>query len=137
MTQLSTLKSLTLAGVLAVTGAAGIGIAYGHAGAFSAATVVRPLAGLSFPVGSKHAVGYFLTERGGCDLTLLVGESGEQVSEIAKGTAATRFNTFVSAGRTARIDTADGPSVEFFCSTGASWLTTRVIDRVAYSAPAR
>jgi hypothetical protein len=56
---------------------------------------------------------------------------------MAKGTAATRFNTFVSAGRTARIDTADGPSVEFFCSTGASWLTTRVIDRVAYSAPAR
>jgi hypothetical protein len=137
MTQLSSLKSLTIAAALAVIGGAGIGIATGHAGAFSAATVVRPLAGLSFPVGSKHAVGYFLTERGGCDLTLLVGESGDHVAELPRGTAATRFNTFVSAGRTARIETADGPSVEFFCSTGANWLTTRVIDRIAYTAPAR
>jgi hypothetical protein len=137
MTQSSSFKSLTLAASLAVMGAAGFGVATGHAGAFSAANVVRPLAGLSFPVGSKHAVGYFLSERGGCDLTLLVGESGDQVSEMPRGSAATRFNTFVSAGRTARIDTADGPSVEFFCSTGSNWLTTRVIDRVAYSAPAR
>jgi hypothetical protein len=87
-------------------------------------------------VGSKEAVGYFLAERGGCDLTLLIGDAGEAASEAAKGGTASRFSTLVAAGRTARIDTADGPSVEFFCSTGASFLTTRVYERVAYTTSA-
>ncbi len=116
--------------------AAVAGLTTAHAGEFSAATVVKPKAGLSFPVGSKQAVGYFLAERGGCDLTLLVGEAGEAASERQNGKAPMRFTTLVSAGRTARMDTADGPSVEFFCSTGASFLTTRVIDRLASATPA-
>lgn len=127
-------KSLLAAGALAVAGATGLGTTAGIAGDFSSATVVKPKAGLSFPIGSKHAVGYFLAERGGCDLTLLVGETGDAASDAVKGGTASRFSTLVAAGRTARIDTADGASVEFFCSTGASFLTTRVIDRVAYSA---
>ena len=127
-----TLFSKSLFAAVAV-GAFGLGAAPGHAGEFSSATIVKPKAGLSFPIGSKHAVGYFLAERGGCDLTLLVGETGEKASEAAKGGSAARFSTLVAAGRTARIDMADGPSVEFFCSTGASFLTTRVFERVAYS----
>jgi hypothetical protein len=129
-------KSLVAAAALVIAGAAGLGTSATHAGEFSSATVVKPKAGLSFPVGSKQAVGYFLAERGGCDLTLLIGEAGEAASEAAKGGTASRFSTLVAAGRTARIDTADGPSVEFFCSTGASFLTTRVYERVAYSTPA-
>ncbi len=133
MTTFSSSKSLVaalVAGVAGLTGSA-------HAGEFSSATVVKPKAGLSFPIGSKQAVGYFIAERGGCDLTLLVGEAGEAASEAPKSSTPARFSTLVGAGRTARIDTADGPSVEFFCSTGASFLTTRVIDRLAYSAPVR
>ena len=136
MTHSSFSKSLVAAVALVIAGAAGLGASVGHAGEFSSATVVKPKAGLSFPVGSKQAVGYFLAERGGCDLTLLVGEAGDAASDAKKGGSAARFSTLVAAGRTARIDTADGPSVEFFCSTGASFLTTRVIDRVAYAAPA-
>jgi hypothetical protein len=129
-------KSLVSAVAIAVAGIVGLNATSSHAGEFSSATVVKPKAGLSFPVGSKQAVGYFLAERGGCDLTLLVGEAGESASESSKGGSASRFSTLVAAGRTARMDTADGPSIEFFCSTGASFLTTRVIDRLAYSAPA-
>lgn len=134
MMTFSSSKSLFAAAALAVAGMAGL-TASSHAGEYSSATVVKPNAGLSFPVGSKQAVGYFLAERGGCDLTLLVGEAGESASELPKGGASARFTTLVAAGRTARIDTADGPSVELFCSTGASFLTTRVIERLAYSAP--
>jgi hypothetical protein len=129
-------KSLVAAAALLIAGAAGLGASVTHAGEFSSATVVKPKAGLSFPVGSKQAVGYFLAERGGCDLTLLIGDAGEAASEAAKGGTASRFSTLVAAGRTARIDTADGPSVEFFCSTGASFLTTRVYERVAYTTSA-
>jgi hypothetical protein len=136
MTNFFSSKSVFAAAALAVAGIAGLNATSGHAGEFSSATVVKPKAGLSFPVGSKQAVGYFLAERGGCDLTLLVGEAGEAASDSGKGGSASRFSTLVAAGRTARMDTADGPSVEFFCSTGASFLTTRVIDRLAYSAPA-
>jgi hypothetical protein len=135
MTYSSFSQSLVAAAAIAIVGAAGLGATAGHAGEFSSATVVKPKAGLSFPVGSKQAVGYFVAERGGCDLTLLVGEAGEAASEAAKGGSAARFSTLVAPGRTARIDTADGPSVEFFCSTGASFLTTRVIERLAYAAP--
>lgn len=137
MTTNITSKSKSLFAAAAALAVLGHGSTAGLAGANSAAHVVRPLAGLSFPVGSKHAVGYFVAERGGCDLTLLVGESGDQIAENPRGTAPARFNTLIGAGRTARIDTAEGRSVEFFCSTGSAWLTTRVIDRVAYSVPAR
>ncbi len=135
MTTFSSSKSL-VAAIVAVMAPAFLNVADGHAGEFSSATVVKPKAGLSFPVGSKQAVGYFLADRGGCDLTLLIGEAGEAASEANTVAGAARFSTLVAAGRTARIDTADGPSVEFFCSTGASFLTTRVIERLAYSAPA-
>lgn len=136
MTTSSFSHSLFAVAAVVIAAASGLGASAGHAGEFSSATVVKPKAGLSFPVGSKQAVGYFLAERGGCDLTLLVGEAGEAASVAQKGGNAARFSTLVAAGRTARIDTADGPSVEFFCSTGASFLTTRVIERVAYAAPA-
>jgi hypothetical protein len=135
MTLSSLSKSLFTAAALALAGSAGLSATPGQAGDYSAATVVKPKAGLSFPIGSKQAVGYYLAQRGGCDLTLLVGEAGESVSEAPKGGTAARFSTLVAAGRTARIDTADGPSVEFFCSTGTSFLTARVFERVAYTAP--
>jgi hypothetical protein len=130
MTTFKFSKSLVAAAIALAVSASVTGV---HAGANSSARVVKPLAGLSFPVGSKHAVGYFVPGRSGCELTLLVGESGDSVSDREKGSAPARLTTLVAAGRTARIDTAEGQSVEFFCSTGASFLTTRVIDRLAYS----
>ncbi len=84
MTTFSSSKSIVAAVALAVMAPAGLNATTGHAGEFSSATVVKPKAGLSFPVGSKQAVGYFLAERGGCDLTLLVGEAGEAASEANK-----------------------------------------------------
>lgn len=137
MTFFSPLKSAALAGVLAVAVAAGQNVAPAAAGAFSSADVVRPLAGLSFVIGSKHAVGYFTAESGGCDLTLLIADSTADASERPRGAVPARFKTLIAAGRTARIDTGDGPSLEFFCSTGAAWLTTRLMERVAYTGPAR
>ena len=136
MTNFFSFKSISFAAAAAVA-ASGLTLTAAHAGEVSPATVVKPKAGLSFPIGSKQAVGYFLAENGGCDLTLLVGEAGEAVSDGEKSAAAARFSTLIGLGRTARIDAADGHSVEFFCSTGASVLTTRVIDRVAYSKAAK
>ncbi len=125
-----------IAAAAVLAGAAGLSPS--HAGEFSAATIVKPHAGLSFVVGSKQAVGYFIAERGGCDLTLLVGDTGEAAAERPKGFVPARFTTLIAAGRTARMDTGDGPSMEFFCSTGATFLTTRVMDRLAYhAAPAK
>jgi hypothetical protein len=134
---LSTLKTRAATVGLASAVMALLAAGPGHAGAFSAADVVRPLAGLSFDLGSKKAVGYFVAESAGCNLTLLVGDSARDASEGAKGTVPARFNTLIASGRTARIDSGEGLSVEFFCSTGAKWLTTRVMEQVAYSVPAK
>jgi hypothetical protein len=132
MPRLSPFKTgLATAAVLASV--AGLYPASGNAGEFSSASIVRPMAGLSFVIGSKQAAGYYMPQKGGCDLMLIIGETYENATQ---SNAPARFSTFVAAGRTARMDTADGPSVEFFCSTGASFLTTRIMDRLAYQTPA-
>lgn len=131
----SVFSSKFAAGLLAA-GAVALSAPVAVSGEYSSATVVRPLAGLSFDVGAKHAVGYFEQKNGGCDLTLLVGSQTAEAAEGARGTVPVRFKTPVSAGRSARIDTGEGPSVEFFCSSGAAWLSARVMERVAHSTAA-
>ena len=125
----SSLKSFA-AGIAALA-AIGLGAANGTAGEFSSATVAKPYAGLSFDVGNKKAVGYFTPSKATCNLTLLVGERGDTVADGARGAVPARFRTPISAGRTAGIETGEGPAIEFFCSTGANWLSARVYERVA------
>lgn len=125
----SSLKSLA-AGIAGLA-ALGLSAAHSSAGEFSSATVAKPYAGLSFDVGKKKAVGYFTPSKATCNLTLLVAEQGEGVAEGTRGTVPARFKSPIAAGRTARIETGEGPAIEFFCSTGANWLSARVYERVA------
>ena len=132
----TTFRSLIPA-VLGVAALAGATAATSSAAEFSSAQVVRPLAGISFDVGSKHAVGYYQAQDGTCNLTLLVGDAAGDTSGKDAGTVPARFSSVIPAGRSARIDTGEGPSVEFVCAKGAETLLTRVVERLAYSAPAK
>lgn len=107
-----------------------------QADSFVAAKVVKPLAGLSFDIGSKQAVGYYEVQDGACNLTLLVGDAALDADGAAKSIPA-RFSSLIQAGRSAGIDTGEGKRVEFLCSAGAQTLLTRVVEQVAYAAPSR
>lgn len=84
--------------------------------------------GVSFDVGSKRAVSYYLAEGGVCNLTVLMAES--TVEDEVKG-AATRVTIPVIPTRSARIDTAEGKTLEFRCAPSAQTMTVKVLGQVA------
>ena len=122
-------KSACVAAVLALTALSGA------AGAASAtdAVVFKPLQGVSLHLGSKHAVGYFVTEGGVCQLTLVVGEELKD-DELPTATSA-RFRAAVEAGKHARFDTGEGTELQFSCTPGATAMTVDALKQVAYTAP--
>ena len=95
----------------------------------SPALKMKPLHGVSFDVGSKRAVGYFQTGNGLCNLTLMVAEAmnGDEVP----GDTAARFDVAIGAGTTARLDAAEGKSLEFACTADAQAMSVKALDQFA------
>ncbi len=132
----ASLRSALLAAALTVAASAGLNVGSSMAGSSSGTSVLRPFAGLSMEIGDKRAVGYFVADSGMCHVTLLVGEAVPEAVSTAAGTVPARFSASVAAGRSARVDTGTGPSLELTCSPGADRLTARIVERVAYIRPA-
>jgi hypothetical protein len=78
-------------------------------------------------VGKKQAISYFLNENGLCKVTVMVGDAfnGTDVSEAA----AVRFQVVLGVGARARMDTAEGSSLEFVCRERAQVLTVKTGSR--------
>jgi hypothetical protein len=85
-------------------------------------TVLKPMSGagvsgqqflLNWRVGTKQAVSYFQNIDGRCKLTVMVADAynGAEVPN----TSTVRFEAAIDSGRTARMDTAEGKSLEFAC----------------------
>jgi len=98
---------------------------------------MKPLYAVSFNVGRKHVLSYFLRKSGRCDLTLMVtdrpGEDpkGDEIPPLHTE----RFRAAIDDGRTARFDTAEGTSLEYACAAGAQTMSVRKLNRVAVSSP--
>lgn len=78
---------------------------------------MKPLQGVSFDIGTKRAVSYFLSDGNSCKLTLMLAEiihDGE-----VNGLTATRVRVTIDAGKAAELDTVEGKSLEFKCQGGA------------------
>lgn len=90
---------------------------------------MKPSHGVSFDVGTKRAVGYYLAEGGICNLTVLMADNG--VNDEVKG-AATRVSIPVIPKKSARIDTAEGKTLEFTCAPSAQGMTVNMLEKVAY-----
>ena len=98
-------------------------LAIAFAGAFSGVSAMaghgmtmKPLQGVSFDIGTKRAVSYFLSDNGECKLTLTLAELVKD--DEANGLTATRMTVAVEVGKVARLDTAEGKSLEFKCQPG-------------------
>ena len=71
------------------------------------ARTMKPMQGVSFHAGTKHAVGYFLSESSSCKLILTLADDANF--------APTRFEAAVEAGKSTRYQLADGKPIEFTC----------------------
>ncbi len=92
--------------------------------------VMKPCRGVSFDIGGKHAVGYFVTASKSCQLTVVVADALS--GEPGKDSPGTRFVLPVSAGKSFKLDASAGQSAEFFCGLGAARMIARVYDRAPY-----
>jgi hypothetical protein len=95
--------------------------------------VFKPLQGLSVYSGSKHAIAYFVSEKGVCQLTLVVGDTMAE-DGVPTTTAPARFRAAVDAGRAARFDTGNGTELQFTCGPAATAMSLISMKQVAITA---
>jgi hypothetical protein len=124
------IAATVLAGILSVNG-----VPASQAGDASSARTMKPLQGISFDIGTKRAVSYFLSESGQCKLTLVVADQMKG-DELPTDTPV-RFDVAIDAGKDARFDTAEGKSLAFACASGTQAVLVTEVEQVAiYSASA-
>jgi hypothetical protein len=119
-----TILAIAFAGILAMAGPSTT-----RADPASPLTM-KPLQGVSFDIGTKRAVSYFLSDDDTCKLTLMLAEVTHD-NEVNPPTAA-RMTIAVEVGKTAHLDTVEGKSLEFKCQAGAQTMSIEVLHRAAY-----
>lgn len=112
-----------LAGIMSMTGTDA-----SQAGAAAPKWTMKPLGAISFDIGTKHAVSYFLSESGQCKLTVVIADAmkGDEVPTDAP----VRFDVAVDGGKDARLDTAEGKSLQFACVPGSQAMIVNEIEQV-------
>jgi hypothetical protein len=94
---------------------------------------MQPNQGISLDIGTKRGASYFLNETGTCKLIVMVAEA--LVGDDVPTQPATRFEVALEPGKTGRVDTAEGRSLEFTCAPGARSMSLRAIDQIVYERP--
>ena len=94
---------------------------------------MKPLYAISFDVGRKHVLSYFLSKNGLCDLTILVTDRPDEEAEGDEipTLATVRFHAAVDGGKTLQYGTAEGRSLEYACATDAQAMSVRQVNQVA------
>lgn len=131
MTSLSKL-SLTAAfvGLALVKGAAPV-----SADSAISSKVYAPAKGISLTVGPKRAIGYFTANNGHCDLTLMIADG--YLDEGQPTSKPVRVNTSILSGSATRVETFDGPALQFACAADAASMSVQPVARLAYAATAK
>ena len=94
---------------------------------------MKHLQAISFDVGRKHVLSYFLSKKGLCDLTVMVTDrpdatpEGKEIPTLSTA----RFQATINGGKNAHVDTAEGKSLEYVCATGAQAMSVRQVNQVA------
>jgi hypothetical protein len=86
------------------------------------AQTMKPLQGISFHAGTKHAVAYFLSENRTCKFVLTTADKDAQP---------TRFEAALLSGESSSYEFAEGRSLEFTCEADAQAMTLTPLTTVA------
>ena len=92
-----------------------------------------PMHAVTFDIGSKHAISYFLVNDGNCDLTVWLTDIS--LDDKSTPATATRMVLSVAPGRTMQVGSAEGMAAEFACAANAESMSVRTLTEVAYSKP--
>lgn len=84
---------------------------------------MKPMQGVSFHAGTKHASGYFLKDNSACQLVLTTADEAHY--------APSRFETAIEIGRSTRYQLADGKTLEFACRADAHELAVTSLETTA------
>jgi len=100
---------------------------------------MKPLYAVSFHVGRKHVLSYFLSKNSQCDLTILLTDRPDEVAEgdAIPALKTARFKAATDGGKSANLDTAEGKSLEYACATGAQAMSVREVNQVAAASSPR
>ena len=90
---------------------------------------LKPLVGISFGVGSKRVVGYFVADARACNLTLMLGDS--MVNDEVPTSTPMRVLQTIAPDSVARVDTNEGELFEFGCKSDAGAMSVRMLTAVA------
>jgi hypothetical protein len=82
-----------------------------------------PMQSISYLVGSKSAIGYFVQEQGACHVVLMVAENIDL--DQATPPSAARLRLALRPGQGAGLDSDEGRSIDLTCGSGAATLTVR------------
>jgi hypothetical protein len=115
--------AIAFAGISATAGAGAIDPA--------SPLTMKPLQGVSFDIGTRRAVSYFLSDNHACNLTLTLAEIVHD--DEVNGLKATRMTVPVDAGKSAHLDTAEGKSLDFKCQAGAHVMSIEVSNQATDS----
>ena len=98
---------------------------------------MKPLYAVSFDVGRKRVLSYFLSKRGLCDLTVLVTDRANEppLGDDIRPLSTSRFTALINGGKIARLDTAEGKAFEYECERGAQGMSIREVKQVAATSP--
>lgn len=101
--------------------------------------VMNPLHAISFDVGSKHVLSYFLSKNGLCELTMMVTDRPLEASEDDELTplSTARIKAEIDGGKTVRIDTAEGKALAYACAKNAQVKSVLQLNQVAITSPRR
>jgi hypothetical protein len=88
----------------------------------AAEQTMKPLQGVSFHAGTKHAVAYYLDDDSHCKLVLTLAE---EPRDSKANFEATRFEAAIAAGESTRYQFVEGASLEFTCHSEARAMKVR------------
>jgi hypothetical protein len=130
--------------VIAVTALTGV-LAMAYPGAVQAqdlspgSKTMKPLYAVSFDVGRKHVLSYFLKKGGQCDLTMMVTDRPDQTleSDGIPTLSTAKFKAEITGGKTVLFGfgITEGRALEYACATGAQAMSVRQVYAVAVSSP--
>lgn len=105
----------------------------------SGSKTMRPLYAVSFDVGRKHVLSYFLKKGGRCDLTMMVTDRPDQTPEgdDIPTLSTAQFKAEITGGKTALFGfgATEGRALEYACATGAQAMSVSEVYAVAASSP--
>ena len=108
--------------------------AAGSAQAADTATklTMKPLHGVSFDVGARRAVSFYLNRNGRCELVLTLADTPDWDDDARF--EATRFEASIRAGETTRYKSDEGKAIEFACEAAAETMSVNAVEQIATGA---